>query len=121
MRSLLRQQGRTDGNARDLLGQSISRHLSREDLSHHNFQAVATTAARRDTNRSCVNYHRQDLADQDLILAHLSRRKRKDITLILFQEVGDQIDRVSSSSSKAVFSRSRNFRYRDGRYMLRSL
>ena len=95
-----------------------SMELGREDHSHRDSRAVATTAAGRDTRLICVDYHGQD---QDLILAHLSRRRRKDITLILFQKVGDPIYRVSSSNNKAVFSHSRNFRHHDGRYMLRSL
>ena len=116
---------------------SSSRHHSREDQSHRDSQAVATTAARRDTSHSCADNYGQDREDQDLILAHLSRRtrkdvtlisfqgahlsrrKRKDITLISFQEVCYPIDRVISN--KAVFSHHKNFRHHDGRYMLRSL
>ena len=116
---MLRQQERTKGKARDLLWQMDSIELGREDQSHRDSQAVATTAATRDTSHRCVDYHGQDREDQDLILAHLSRRKRKDITLITFQEVGDPIDRVSSS--KAVFSHHKSFKHHDGRYMLRSL
>ena len=138
---MLRQQDRIEGKARGLLELSSSRHPSREDQSHRDSQAVVTTAARRDTSHRCVGYHGQNWEDQDIILAHLSRRtredstlisfqgahlsrrKRKDITMITFQEVGDPIDRVSSSSSgsKAIFSHRKNFRHHVGRYMLRSL
>ena len=97
-----------------------SRGPSREDPSPSNFQAVVTTAARRDTSHRCVDYHRKDLADQHIILAHLSRRKCKDNTLISFQEVWDPKDRVSSSS-KGVFSRSKSLRPRPGCCIFRSL
>ena len=78
------QQRRAKGKARDLLEHLNNREPSREDPSPSDFQAVATTAAGRDTSHSCVGYHRRDLIAQDYTFAHLSRRKRKDITLILF-------------------------------------
>ena len=130
------QQRRAKGKARDLLEHLSSREPSREDPSPNDFQAVAITAAGRDTSHSCVGYHRQDLEDQDFILAHLSwrmhnevtlisfqgthlsRRKRKDVTLISFREEGDPIDRVSNSN--AVFDRSRVSKAHAGCYTLRS-
>ena len=99
---------------------SSSRHTDRKDQSHRDFQAIAATVEGGDTSHSCVGYRGQDLIAQDRILAHLSRHKRKDVTLITFQEVGDPIDRVSSNN-KAIFSYRKNFRHHDGRYMLRSL
>ena len=119
----LSQQRRARGKAKDLLEHLSSREPSREDPSPSDFQAVATTAAGRDTSYSCVGYHRRDLIAQDHIFAHLSRCKRKDITLISFREEGDPIDRVSSSrvsNSKAVFNRSRVSRAHAGCYTLSS-
>jgi hypothetical protein len=110
---LLRQQDRAKGRARDLLYQMSSRHPSREDQSNRDFQAVVSTAASEDTRLSCVDYSRQDLTDQDHGFTHLSRRKRKDITLISFQEVRDPMDRASSSR-KTIFSRSKIFRRHPG-------
>ena len=119
----LSQQRRARGKTRDLLENLSSREPNREDPSPNNFQAVATTAAGRDTTHSYVGYHRRDLIAQDHIFAHLSRRKRKDVTLISFREEGDPIDRVSSSrvsNSKAVFNRSRVSKAHAGCYTLRS-
>jgi hypothetical protein len=119
---MLRQQDSLRGKARDRLELSSSRHPSREDPLHHNFLADVTVVAGRDTSHSSVSYRRQDLMAQDRFLAHLSRRMHD--TLITFQEVEDPIDRVSrssSSSSKAVSSRSQVFRHHIGYwYMLRS-
>ena len=127
---MLRQQDRTKEKARDRLALSSSRHPSREDQSHRDFQEIATTVVGGDTSHSCVGYRREDLTAQDRILAnlsrrrritlisfrgaHLSRRKRKDDTLITFQEVEDPMDRVSSSSTKAVSRRSRVSRHHVG-------
>ena len=135
---MLRQQDRIRGKARDRLALSSSRHPSREDRSHRDFPTVVTAVARRDIRFLCVDDHQQDPRAQDRILAHLSRRrritlisfrgahlsrrKRMDVTLITFQEVEDPIDRASSSNnSKAVSSRNQVFRHHVGYwYMLRS-
>ena len=130
------QQDRTKGKARNLLEHSSSRDPSREDPSLRGFRAVAITAGREDTSHLSVGYPGQGLIAQDRIFAHLSRRERStlissrgahlsrrrraDISLISFQGVEDPIDRVniSTSSSKAVYSRSRAFKHHVGYWFM---